>query len=157
MHFRIVGSHAPGVRAQRILELADRYQEVVVEGYIEDLDAAYGLAELQLVGSAVATGVRTRIVESLARGVPVLSTPEGASGLEGLRHGVDLLLANTAEEYASELSALVESRTRLATLAEAGLEFVRLNHSRERVATVLQRSLREVFGEPADEPQSAGT
>jgi polysaccharide biosynthesis protein PslH len=78
----------------------------------------------------VASGVRMRILEAWARGVPVVSTPAGAQGLDAT-DGRELLLARDPESFALALRRLhaepgvaelvvAAGRRRLATRHEPG-------------------------------------
>jgi hypothetical protein len=53
----------------------------------------------------IASGLRLKILESWARGVPVVATPEAARGLEA-EDGKNLLLASSAREFSAALAAI---------------------------------------------------
>ena len=98
----------------------------------------YGSTDLQVVGSTEATGLRTRIVESFAYQVPVLSTGVGAEGVEGLEPGRNILLADDPAAFASEIEALIRQPSRLAEIASAGRKTYSSLYSRGAVALRLQ-------------------
>lgn len=71
----------------------------------------------------VASGVRMRILEAWARGIPVVATPEAAVGLRA-RDGEELLLARTPEEFGGAVERLVREpglRDRLRSGGRAAL------------------------------------
>ena len=74
---------------------------VTVTGGVPDVRAFYRQAWLQIVPLRIGGGTRLKIPESMAMGTPVVSTTIGAQGLN-LRHGHDLLLADTPETFVQE-------------------------------------------------------
>lgn len=74
---------------------------VIVTGSVPDVRPYYRRAWLQIVPLRIGGGTRLKIPESMAMGTPVVSTHLGAQGL-GLRHGDDLLLADTPETFVQE-------------------------------------------------------
>lgn len=71
------------------IQAHDRRNGVVVHGYVEDLGPLYRNAALSVVPLHAAGGTRLKILESLARAVPVVSTSIGAFGIEASNeHGL---------------------------------------------------------------------
>jgi glycosyltransferase involved in cell wall biosynthesis len=133
-------------RAQKILSLADRFTNVTFHGYVPDIAPYYGNADLQIVASTDATGLRTRTIESFAYGLPVLSTAIGARGIAGLKAGEHLLIANDADEFVEQLSGILNSPESLHNLSMRALDFYRQNQSRSVVASTLAGYLKKHFG-----------
>ena len=143
----VVGTvNSENERAQKILGLAERFKNVVFHGYVPDVVPYYSNADLQIVASTDATGLRTRTIESFAFGLPVLSTEIGARGIAGVKPGEDLLIANDAEDFVKQLSGLLNSPERLHTLSISAKDFYRENQSRTVVASTLARYLKKYFG-----------
>lgn len=74
---------------------------VTVTGGVPDVRPYYRQAWMQMVPLRIGGGTRLKIPESLAMGTPVISTTIGAQGLD-LKHGEDLLLADTPESFVQE-------------------------------------------------------
>jgi sugar transferase (PEP-CTERM/EpsH1 system associated) len=117
--FRIVGRDpTPQVRA-----LA-RHPGVVVTGQVPDIAPHLADCLALLVPLRSGGGTRLKILEAMALGRPVVSTPLGAEGLEVV-DGETILLAETAGQFADQLAALVKSpelRDRLARQGRALVE-----------------------------------
>jgi glycosyltransferase involved in cell wall biosynthesis len=141
LEMEVVGEVRESERARTILKLAEAYPQVTFTGFAKDIRPAYARADLQVVGSTEATGLRTRIVESFAYNVPVLSTRVGAEGVEGLEQEKNILLADEPAAFAAELSKLLGNPQRLALLAAAGRQTYRTIYSRAAVAVRLQTLL----------------
>ena len=70
------------------------------------MDFYFDNSDIQLIGLKFPNGLRNRIIESFARGLPVLSTNEGADGLYGLRKDDNMLIAYDALDFASKVTSL---------------------------------------------------
>lgn len=90
-------------------------------------------ATVVLVPLQVGGGTRIKILEALACARAVVSTPVGAEGLP-LRHGVDVLLAATAEELADRTVELLRDETQRVRLGDAGRALVERSGTWERAA-----------------------
>lgn len=101
---------------------------------LEDSRDAFPAADAVLaVPLRFASGVRMRILEAWARGVPVVATPAAAAGLDA-KHGRELLLASTPEEFASAISTLHRRKEQAAGLVRAGRTALRMHHDPWRLA-----------------------
>ena len=101
MSFKIVGDKpGPMIRA------VEQRKGVLVTGRVPDI-RPYLVDSLALVVPLRSGGgTRLKILEAMAMGRPVVSTYEGAEGLE-VTDGVDILLADTPEEFATHIFSLV--------------------------------------------------
>lgn len=77
-------------------------------GEVDDALAAMAPARVSVVPLLGGSGSRFKIIEAWAAGVPVVSTRIGAEGLPA-RHGEELLLADGEEDFASAVSAVLQS------------------------------------------------
>ena len=94
---------------------------VTVVGSVPDMEPELARADIAVVPLRIGSGTRLKILESFAHRVPVVSTTIGADGLD-VRDGVHLLLADTAEDFASACQRLlvdVDLRKRLMDAAES--------------------------------------
>lgn len=102
--FTIVGRD-PGAGVRALGELAG----VEVTGTVSDVRPYYREAIASVAPLHVGGGSRLKILESMAAGVPVVSTRLGAEGL-AVNPDEDILLAETAAEFESSLAALGDDR-----------------------------------------------
>ncbi|MCP4662829.1 MAG: glycosyltransferase [bacterium] len=102
-----------------------------------DSRAAYPGGALLVVPLAIASGVRIKILEAWARGVPVIATPEAARGLEAA-DGRELLLARDAAEFAAAIGRLHRQTELREAVVAAGRRRLRTDHAPERVAASLE-------------------
>jgi glycosyltransferase involved in cell wall biosynthesis len=89
--------------------LCDDRPEVTAAGFVPDLEPEYAAARLCVVPLRQGAGVKFKTVEALLHGVPVVTTPVGAEGIEG----PDLFAGLTTDpsRFAALMTAvLVDSR-----------------------------------------------
>jgi len=90
------------------------------------------------------SGVRVKLLEAFAAGIPVVSTPLGAEGLE-VRAGRDLLLARDARQFISAIIGLLEDRAYAETLARSARVTVEERYDAQAVVGRLEQAYREVL------------
>jgi Glycosyl transferases group 1 len=109
---------------------ADTDPGVVVRGIVADIEPVYDATDVVLAPYYYGDGVKTKIIEALARGLPVVTTPPGLSNTR-LEPGRDILVAADAASYAAMVSDLLDSERQRAALSASGLAYVRVWHRPE--------------------------
>jgi polysaccharide biosynthesis protein PslH len=107
-------SPAPAVRA-----LHDG-QAIELLGEVPDVRPAIGGAAAYVVPMRIGGGVRLKLLEALAMAAPVASTTMGAEGVDELRDGGQLLLADTPAAFAAAVLRLIDEPQLAARLGQAG-------------------------------------
>lgn len=108
-----------------------------------DSRPAFAPGSLQVVPLRIASGVRVKILEAWARGVPVVATPRGAAGLAA-EDGRQLLLAEDAPGLARAVSRLVEEPGLAARLVTGGRALLTNRHAPGTVARAWEDLLADV-------------
>jgi glycosyltransferase involved in cell wall biosynthesis/O-antigen/teichoic acid export membrane protein len=92
---------------------------IEILGYVEDTTPYFERSRVFAVPLRFGGGTRLKILEALARGIPVVSTSLGCEGLD-LEPGRDLLVADGAAEFARCLDRLLSDDGLCRALAEQG-------------------------------------
>lgn len=92
---------------------------VEVTGFVENLTPYLERACLMVVPVRVGSGMRVRILEGFARGVPVVTTTIGLEGINA-QPGEDVLVADEPEAFARAVIQLVQDPALRVRLAENG-------------------------------------
>ncbi|MEM6796898.1 MAG: glycosyltransferase family 4 protein [Acidobacteriota bacterium] len=108
-----------------------------------DLEPHYAWAHLTVIPLRAGGGTRIKILEAFAAGVPVVATAMAADGLR-VEDGEQLLLAESAQDLASEALRLHRSPELASGLALSARRWVAKHHDRERVAGGLADRIREL-------------
>lgn len=106
-----------------------------------DSRAAFPDGAICAVPLRYGSGVRMRILEAWARGLPVVATPAAAHGLEA-RDGRELLIAATPDEFAAALRRLADDPAARTALVAAGRARLRAAHDPDTVAVRLEEVYR---------------
>ena len=112
-----------GPRPPRDLARLAHGDKIQVTGYVPDLAPYLAQAALMVVPVRAGSGMRVRILEALARGVPVVTTTMGAEGIE-VRDGEHLLLADTPDAFAAAVTRLLADPALRRSLAGNGRRLV---------------------------------
>jgi glycosyltransferase involved in cell wall biosynthesis len=97
---------------------------IEIHGFVEDLRPLYARAAVVAVPLEVSAGTNIKVLEAMACGRAVVTTPVGCAGLE-LRDGVDVLIRTSGEPFAEGICALLADREmhdRVAAAARATAE-----------------------------------
>jgi glycosyltransferase involved in cell wall biosynthesis len=113
--------------------LAARNPAIEVTGTVPDVRPYLERAAVSVVPLRIGGGTRLKIYEMMAMGVPVVSTAIGAEGLP-IRHGEHLLIADTADEQVSAVSALLLDPAGAERLAVNALRYLQQHCSWDAVA-----------------------
>jgi hypothetical protein len=105
----------------------------------------FGPGSILAVPLRIASGVRIKILEAWARGVPVVAAPAALAGLEA-EDGREALVARDAGEFAAAIRRIHREPGLAAKLVEAGRRARRERHDTEEVARRLMEEYGKVLG-----------
>jgi glycosyltransferase involved in cell wall biosynthesis len=88
---------------------AELDERVQVLGFVEDLRPLYAQARIVVAPLAVSSGTNIKVLEAMACGKPIVSTPAGCGGL-GLRDGHDVFLREDARDFAGAICRLLSDK-----------------------------------------------
>jgi hypothetical protein len=117
-------------------DLATGDRDVVFHPSPGDSGEVYAPGSILVVPLRIASGVRIKILEAWARGVPVVATPAALAGLEA-EDGREALVARDAGDFAAAIARLQRDPGLAASLVEAGRRARRERHDPEVVARVM--------------------
>lgn len=140
--FALVGSNP----TEAVLALAR--PGITVTGYVSDatLQDYYRRARVAVVPLRFGAGVKSKVVEPLREGVPLVTTPVGLQGLPGAGHVARW--GTTAQELATHVVTLLTDDPAWTAQAQAQIAYARENFSfdsvRRGIVTAIQQA-RQAF------------
>jgi glycosyltransferase involved in cell wall biosynthesis len=117
--FDVVGSHPP----KELLELNRPGTGLNVTGYVKDVTPYLQKAGLMICPLRAGGGMRVKILEALAQGLPVVSTTIGCEGI-AVTPGQDVLIADTPQDFAGAVLRILEERSLADELAKNGRKLI---------------------------------
>ena len=123
-NLRLVGSNPTAA----VRELATDF--IQVTGYVnsQQLQAFYSDARVSVVPLRFGAGVKLKVVEAVHEGIPLVTTPVGAQGLEGLSEVVPVL--DNAEAIAAAVVQLLCDDAKWCDQAQRQLDYAEARFSR---------------------------
>ncbi len=109
---------------------------VRVLGWVPDLAELYARSRVFVAPLRYGAGMKGKVGESLAHGLPVVTTRIGAEGME-LENGHDALVADGAEAFAAEVARLYRDSELWASLARNGRRTIARRYSPDAVRPLL--------------------
>lgn len=136
VRFTIVGADPP----PEIVALAARDPSVEVTGYVDDIRTAVEGTGAFVVPLRIGSGMRVKILDAMALGLPVVTTSIGCEGI-ALRPGEHALVADTPDRFADAVIRLLRDHDERARLGSAGRRLVEGSYSWPRILSRLDRIL----------------
>ncbi|MCA2693240.1 MULTISPECIES: glycosyltransferase [unclassified Microcystis] len=105
-----------------VKELAN--DQVIVTGYVPEVEPYFQKSRIFVAPLRFGAGMKGKIGQSLSLGLPTITTKIGAEGM-GLIDHQDVLIADTAEEFAQAVIELYDNREWWQKLADNSLETIK--------------------------------
>lgn len=139
LNLKIIGADpAPSVRRLGAIP------GVTVTGSVPDVRPHVRQSALMVAPLNIARGTQNKILEAMAMGVPVVTSPLAAAGVDAVS-GEHLLVARTPAEYAQAILQLLDGPMDRKRLAGAGRQRILTHHrwetSMRKLDTIIERCL----------------
>ncbi|MEM7335964.1 MAG: glycosyltransferase [Chloroflexota bacterium] len=106
------------------LDLLHDQSGVTVTGFVESMTPYWQGAKVAVMPFRIGSGTRLKIIEAMASGTPIVSTPVGAEGFP-VTSGEELLLVENANEMATAVLSLLDNPENRTKLILNSAEFVK--------------------------------
>jgi glycosyltransferase involved in cell wall biosynthesis len=114
-----------------------------IEGEVPDIRPYFNRATVGLIPLRVGGGMRVKMVEMMASGLPIVSTGQGAEGNEA-RPDRHYLLAESPEAFARATVQLLRDRGRRVEISEAARDFSTGYYSMREVSRKIEAMVQDV-------------
>ena len=111
-------------------------ENILLSGFVPDLEAVYESARFVVCPIFGGTGQQVKIVEAMARGVPVVAL-RAVSERSPIQHGTNGLVADTAEEFAEHVCRLWDDAELCRQLGQRARETIAAGFSPSDVSNAL--------------------
>jgi sugar transferase (PEP-CTERM/EpsH1 system associated) len=128
----ITGSGSAALRSELLGE------GITLTGYLDDIRPVVRASTAAVVPLRKGAGTRLKILEAMALGTPVVSTPKGAEGLR-VEAGVHLLMADRPVEFASQTARLMGDPGLSANLTDQARRLVTQEYGWDSIGRQFER------------------
>ncbi|MHB1457498.1 MAG: glycosyltransferase family 4 protein, partial [Armatimonadota bacterium] len=150
----IIRDHLPGCtltiagsQPSPAIQSLESEPDISVTGFVEDIDSIARKCGVFIVPLRSGSGVRVKILNALAMGLPIVSTSIGAEGLD-VRDDEHLLIADTPHDFANSVIRILTDPDLAQTLGLNGRAFVCDNYSWETTGNRLLQIYEDRFQPP---------
>jgi glycosyltransferase involved in cell wall biosynthesis len=106
-------------------ELKTDNKNIVITGFVENISDYLNRVELYFCPLLYGAGVKNKILEAMACGLPVISTSIGISGINSIVKGYHFILADTLEEQITAIRDLLSSKEMKNQFSNHALIFIK--------------------------------
>ncbi len=118
----IIGRYPPSSLAAR------KSDSIRILDFVEDLESHLQRAAIFAAPIRFGGGIKVKILQALAFGLPVITTPIGAEGIEGLTDE-NFVLAESAEEFAHRIVFFLQHPKKAESIGRNARELARKRYS----------------------------
>jgi len=119
---------------------------VRVHGYVPDVEPFWQSRRVFVAPLRYGAGVKGKVGEALAHGLPCVTTSIGAEGM-GLEHDESAMIADTPQAFAAAIVELYTNNELWQRLADKGYAHLAAHFAPETVAPVINDSIKELTRE----------
>ena len=107
-------------------------------GYVEDINQFMTSSGIMVLPIRSGSGIRIKILEAMALGIPIVTFPEGAQGIETAD---GLIVVTNEEEMISSLIDLLQNENERLKLGDSARKYVQSQLSHTQITTQLRHEL----------------
>lgn len=126
-----------------VAEICRRAPGVTLTGWVPDIDPFVRQSRVLVVPLRAGSGMRVKILEAMARGVPVVSTSVGCEGIE-IEPGRHLLVEDDPARFAAAVVRVLSDGALARSLAQESRALVMQRYDTAAVARTLLAALENV-------------
>jgi glycosyltransferase involved in cell wall biosynthesis len=138
----IIAGYGP---PEELTSLHEKEPDVLVPGFVEDIDECYKKAAVFVAPILVGGGIIVKILDAMAAATPVVTTSYGNEGI-GAVPGRDLLVADDPKSFAESVIRVLSDREYADSLGRSGQEFVRKNYAPDAMMNAIESVYEELVG-----------
>ncbi len=124
----------------QVKQLASELTEVT--GWVSEIKDCYAKSHIFVAPMNIGTGLQNKLLEAMAMRIPCITSPLANNALKALADK-EILIAESAEEYAKHILELLENTEKADAIAQAGYEMIVKQFSWEEMTKPLLKVLEQ--------------
>ena len=141
IQFRIVGPEPP-----EVIRNLGLHGNVTVTGYVDDVRPYLARTSLVVVPMMQGWGMKSKVIQAMAMGKTVISTSDGALGIQ-VTHGKNMLIANSTRDFITCILTALSDEVLRKTIGSNARELIEQQYSWEEIAAKLNGLFQSIGGE----------
>lgn len=125
LQLHIVGTVCDGLK-----HYGAKDPNIKLRGKVQNLAPIYEIADIAINPVQMGGGLKIKNIESMAYGVPLITTDEGAKGIKSIE-SKGFLVANSLDEWIEKLLSLIISDVLCQKISRTALEYIKTHFSQE--------------------------
>lgn len=119
-------------------DFAEKYgrNNIIFHGRVDDVREVIGGCEIFLSPIVYGTGIKTKILEAMAMGIPVITNSVGAEGIDGLNN-VHFVVRDSADELAASVNEMTGRE--MTSMINAARELIRNKYTWNNIYADLKK------------------
>jgi polysaccharide biosynthesis protein PslH len=101
---------------------------IIIDGEVKNAIDYMSSKSIMVVPLLSGSGIRVKIIEGMACGNTVITTPTGAEGIE-CTNGNNILIANSAVEFSEKISLCINNRDLCNKISENAIHLIRIKYN----------------------------
>lgn len=136
--FLVVGANPP----EEIKKIGEEDNSVEVTGYVKDISDYFKKIGVFVVPIRAGAGIRIKIIDALAAGLPVVSTRIAAEGIE-VKNREEILIEDKEKDFAKAVVNILKKRELAKKLSLNGRELIKGKYNQKKA----QKALEQIYSE----------
>ncbi len=136
--FYVAGRNA----TENFIELLQNFKNVEYVGEVESANEFINSKSVMIVPLLSGSGMRIKIIEGMALGKLIITTSIGTEGID-TTHNENILIADTPEEFVSEMEKLLINKEDFMRISENAVKFVSENYDNKNITSSLVEFYKE--------------
>lgn len=126
----------------RLIEAAKQHSRVEFTGFVDDLEPLFSTSRLFLAPLRFGSGIKVKVLNAMCRGLPTITTPVGAEGLEA-KHGIHLSITETPKEMIASILHLMNHKASWNEMEQASRLLVREKYTWKKVLGYMESEIQK--------------
>jgi len=127
-----------GYKSLEVLGDLGKWRNVTVTGLVPDLKSHLARSRVFINPIRLGSGMRGKLLEAMAMGLPIVSTSIGADGIDA-EPGREMLIADRPDEFAAAVVGLLRSKEMRARVGGSGRALFKRRYDWRMIAETMER------------------
>ncbi|NOZ35552.1 MAG: glycosyltransferase family 4 protein [Chlorobi bacterium] len=140
LKFTIAGRNA----SEKLIKTLESYKNIIFKGEIDNAIDFMQNYNIMVVPLLSGSGMRIKIIEGMACGNVIISTPKGAEGINA-ENQKEILIAKNSEDFSKQIEFLISEKNKIKKISEAAKQFISVNYDNFAISNSLLNFYSEVI------------